>query len=155
MSHNAPISHQLSPAPCWAAMSAASWPAANPSGDNVDLEVFGTEDEFVDVDQFFAEPPSAEWGVVNPSVVRSPLTIFNPSIAQPAPAVAEPSPAATWNDGMAQAPGALHGLEDVEEWNEVVVEALHPWLARGGGNLAQSKESWVVERGREREPYAT
>ena len=152
MSHNAPISHQLSPAPCWAAMSAASWPAANPSGDNVDLEVFGTEDEFVDVDQFFAEPPSAEWGVVNPSVVRSPLTIFNPSIAQPAPAVTEPSMAAcpimecealqqdatralcnehtqfaAWNGGVAKAPTALH-----------------PRLARGGGNLAKSKESGKV-----------
>ena len=63
--------------------------------------------------------------------------------------------AATWNGGMAQAPGALHGLEDVEKWSGGVVKALHPWLARGGGNLAQSKESWVVERGREREPYAT
>ena len=95
------------------------------------------------VDQFFAEPPSPS-AAVNPSVVQPASTVFKPSVAQPAPAVAEPSPAATWNDGMAQAPGALHGLEDVEEWNEVVVEALHPWLARGGGNLAQSKESGKV-----------
>eukprot|EP00802_Teleaulax_amphioxeia_P021243 Tamp_21584.p1 GENE.Tamp_21584~~Tamp_21584.p1 ORF type:complete len:295 (+),score=17.76 Tamp_21584:98-886(+) len=123
-------------------MSAASWPAANPSGDNVDLEDFGT---VVDVDQFFAEPPSAEGGVVNPSVVPRPLTIFNPSIAQPTPAVTEPSmPACPIMECEAMQQDATRALcnehTQFAARNSGVAKApaaLHPRLARGGGNLAQ------------------
>jgi len=154
-------SRQLSPTPCWVAMSAASWPAANPHGDSLDLGL-DEEDDGQNTDNFVALRQEAAANTYGNSVDLSKeeddfvaqifaTTVVNRSIAQPAPAAVEPSQAPTWNGGMAkndyhgQTVLALcnDGTESVE-WHGSMVEdaeVLHPRLARGGGNLAQSKES--------------